>query len=323
MFSPPSLCPLFPSTLHDCRLAPDSRVERPEDCQRHEIIVSNARPLHRNLSMPLNSLRLLPDSDHIVTQMAESPRPIFDSAIFDPGQAPCNRPPHHSTDNNGDGIAPESNPTPAHTTLRRVRHVRRINPGEFPSRIPIPARARDGVPLHGSQRRGSASTLNDTRRHGIIFTHRTMTDDTLDLPTYTPFPTVRMRTVISNGNRIAIPVETRTRTELHAELRELQRQWNQRRRSHPSSPTERTQFRPRAAVESDLPPPYAARDPYPLFKPEERRPSLISRAILYPFVPEGDLLNKAASATDRVVKELAKGMAKGMVKGVEVVGKAH
>jgi hypothetical protein len=67
----------------------------------------------------------------------------------------------------------------------------------------------------------------------------------------------------------------------------------------------------------DLPPPYAPRDPYPLFKPKERKPSIWSRAVLYPFVPEGELLNKAAFATDR----LASKVAFGVKKGVEEVGK--
>ena len=63
-----------------------------------------------------------------------------------------------------------------------------------------------------------------------------------------------------------------------------------------------------------MPPPYAPHDPYSLFKPEERKPSIWSRVVLYPFVPEGELLNKAAFATDRLAKNVAISMKKGVEK---------
>src|SRR5690242_18029122 len=68
MLSSPSLCPLFPSTIHICQLDGETRFERLERCQssdRHRCRV------HRNIALPLNSSRLPLNPDHIATQLQE------------------------------------------------------------------------------------------------------------------------------------------------------------------------------------------------------------------------------------------------------------
>lgn len=146
-----------------------------------------------------------------------------------------------------------------------------------------------------------------------------MASDSDPLPSYTPFPSSLFRHVTSDGTYVPEDnaSDRRDSQSSQTELRELQRQWHARRRSHPICPTERTVFRSLVSEAFDLPPPYAPGDPYPLFKSPERKPSIWSRAVLYPFVPEGDMLNKAAFATDR----LAKNVVVGVKKGVEGVGK--
>ncbi|KAJ4337040.1 hypothetical protein N0V95_008456, partial [Ascochyta clinopodiicola] len=118
-------------------------------------------------------------------------------------------------------------------------------------------------------------------------------------PTYTSSPSPLSRRVTDSAPSDAY-LHHQDRASRQLELRELQRQWTVRRRTHPQHPTERTFFRPPVSEAYDLPPPYAPQDPYPLFKPEEPRPSVWARAVLYPFVPEGKMLDKAAFATDRL-----------------------
>ena len=143
-----------------------------------------------------------------------------------------------------------------------------------------------------------------------------------DLPSYSAVACAPSRRLTDDGT-LYEPLDARTlggRQSRQRELRELQRQWHVRRRSHPTFETERTRFRAQVSEAYNLPPPYAARDPYPVFKAEEeeeRRPSLWARVVLYPFVPEGELLEKAACATDRVAARVAFGVKK----GVEEVGK--
>ncbi|KAF1362849.1 hypothetical protein EJ07DRAFT_174412 [Lizonia empirigonia] len=174
-------------------------------------------------------------------------------------------------------------------------------------------------PARGVERGGGESAV-DTRRHEMVLENVGAETSADRLPAYTAYPSALLRwvTADSAGSAQCEPAtERRDREARQVELRELQRQWNVRRRTDPVCATERTVFRPLVSEVFDLPPPYAARDPYPLFKAVERKPSLWARVVLYPFVPEGELLNKAASATDR----LAKTVVGGVKKGVEEVGK--
>lgn len=147
---------------------------------------------------------------------------------------------------------------------------------------------------------------------------------TEDLPTYSPMPYTPFRRVTGDSTA-SEPIDARTlrsRESRQRELRELQRQWNIRRRTHPTASselarTERTRYRPLVSEAFDLPPPYAHLDPYPLFKPADRRPSLVSRVLLYPFVPEGELLDQAAFRTDRWAAKVRSEVAM----GVKEVGK--
>ncbi|KAJ4379655.1 hypothetical protein N0V86_004837 [Didymella sp. IMI 355093] len=199
------------------------------------------------------------------------------------------------------------------------------------SRTPTPSPT-DVPPPHLLRRRGAVASIpfrpNDTRRHGMVLANPS--DDTPsppmeeDLPTYTPMPYTPFRRVTHDGT-LSPPIDARTlrsREARQRELRELQRQWNVRRRTHPTASselphTERTRYRPLVSEAFDLPPPYAPSDPYPLFHPGPRRPSLVSRVLLYPFVPEGKMLDRAATKTDQWAA-----MVKCNVKtGVKEVGK--
>lgn len=156
----------------------------------------------------------------------------------------------------------------------------------------------------------------DTRRHGMILEDVGAEMSADRLPAYTAYPHALLRRVTADSAGSAQCERATDREARQVELRELQRQWHVRRRTHPGCGTERTVFRPLVSEVFDLPPPYAARDPYPVFQ-AERKPSRWARVVLYPFVPEGELLNKAAFATDR----LAKTVVGGVRKGVEEVGK--
>ena len=257
------------------------------------------------MDMPLNSSRLPLDPDHIATQMREQQH-----------------------------IADESTPSPPipHENCRPLRRsARAAGRPSFITRTPTPP------PIRGFERRGAVFELEpyipaDTRRHGMILENTRRNGVVLSnpeesstlqadaLPPYTDVPCNPFRRMTDDGRLESELVDTdliRDRQSRQMELRELQRQWNVRRRTHPVCPTERTQYRALVSEAYDLPPPYASRDPYPLFKPEERKPSIWSRVVLYPFVPEGEMLNKAAFATDR----LASKVAFGVKKGVEEVGK--
>ncbi|KAF3039487.1 hypothetical protein E8E12_001877 [Didymella heteroderae] len=160
------------------------------------------------------------------------------------------------------------------------------------------------------RRRGAgASTLfrpTDTRRYGMILDEPLDPSLEEDLPSYAPNPYTPFRHVIDDGT-LSGPIDActlRSRGARQRELRELQRQWNVRRRTHPTASTELprtecTRYRPLVSEAFDLPPPYAQSDPYPLYKAEAQRPSLVSRMLLCPFVPEGKLLERAATRTDQ------------------------
>ncbi|KAF9694485.1 hypothetical protein EKO04_007462 [Ascochyta lentis] len=209
---------------------------------------------------------------------------------------------------------------PAQPLRRSARATRRLSPT---TRTPTPPPLWTPAPRRNFHRRGAidglSSYTNDTRRHGMILedSENPITlepnDDTL--PAYSTTPSTLFRCV-TTASTPALPNHEPTSRD--QELRELQRQWTIRRRTQPfCPPTERTAFRPPLSSAYDLPPPYAPRDPYPLFKPASKRPSIWARVVLYPFVPEGALLDKAAFATDR----LAKTVVGGVKKGVEEVGR--
>ncbi|KAF2631037.1 hypothetical protein BU25DRAFT_488487 [Macroventuria anomochaeta] len=290
MISSPSLCPLFPSTIHICQLSPGSRDERPE---RHETNDNNRRRFYGNINMQLNSSRLPLNPDHIATQMREQ--------------------------SSSDEELTPAPPQPLRRTARVVRRPLSMTRSSTPPPTgTLPSR-------RAFYRRGATATTplepDDTRRHGMILedTEDRVTTHPDTLPSYSPVPYTPFRRVTDDGT-LSEPLDARTvrnRQSRQRELRELQRQWNVRRRTHPTCETERTQFRALVSEAYDLPPPYAPRDPYPLFKTKERKPSIWSRVVLYPFVPEGELLNKAAFATDRMAAKVAFGVKQ----GVEEVGK--
>ncbi|KZM25956.1 hypothetical protein ST47_g2954 [Ascochyta rabiei] len=211
---------------------------------------------------------------------------------------------------------------PVQPLRRSARATQRLPPT---TRTPTPPPLWTPTPRRNFHRRGaidgSASYPDDTRRHGMILEgqNEPLALEPEALPAYTPTPSTLYRRVTTDG---ALPppdpwLHGHGRASRQLELRELQRQWTIRRPSHPLCPTERTLFRPPVSEAYDLPPPYAPRDPYPLFKPAEKRPSMWARVVLYPFVPEGEMLDKAALATDR----LAKTVVGGVRKGVGEVGK--
>lgn len=152
----------------------------------------------------------------------------------------------------------------------------------------------------------------DTRRHGVILDEPLGPSLDEALPSYASIPATPFRRV----------TDTDILSARQRELRGLQRQSNTRRRTHPSAPSElpRTQ-RPRyRAVDSDafdLPPPYASTDPYPMYATGRQRRSLAARILLFPFVPEGMGLERAAERTDRWAS-LVKG---GVKTGVREVGR--
>ena len=297
MTFPISLCPLFPSTLHVCHLTSEIG-----DGSDEELWISdnNQRGIYSSSNMPLDNSRLPLNPDHIATQMLEQPRVLDEPS--EPARAVLVQP------------------------LRRtVRAARRPPSASFTS-TPSPLRTpgpRRSAYRHGAMARPTIP--DDTRRHGVVLEDSEDEEDLIisgpgTLPSYTPLPCMVSRRVTADNPR-AIHTDPRMshrdRQLRQLELRELQRQWNVRRRTHPIYLSERTQSLSLLSEAYDLPPPYAPHDPCLLFKPEERKPSIWSRVVLYPFVPEGELLNKAAIATDR----LAKNVAISMKKGVEEAGK--
>lgn len=197
-----------------------------------------------------------------------------------------------------------------------------------------------------------STEAHDTRRHGIYLTsspleaHNNNNNNNLptflaattptnrplneQLPSYTPLPSLPSRRLTAPPSLPLPPIAAQSRQR---ELRALQHQWRTHRRhrsSHPSA-TEPTRFRAPISHTHDLPPPYAEEDPYPLFLAPssppsqdgsvsgERKPPLWARVVMYPFVPEGEMLDRAASGADRVVgmvkDKVVKGV-KGTVRGV-------
>ena len=287
MISSPSLCPLFPSTIHDCILTRETEDESSARRDHH-------RRIYGNIDMQLNSSRLPLNPDHIATQIREQPRSAAERAPIPPPVSFESRIPRRS----------------ARATSRPL----------FTPRTHTPP------PIRSFHRRGGMSDVyipEDTRRHGMILAEP---EESIpqhppeSLPSYTPLPCSPFRRVTDDGRLESSPVDPvsiRARQSRQTELRQLQRQWNIRRHTHPVDATEPTHYRAQVAETYDLPPPYACRDPYPLFKPKERKASIWSRVALYPFVPQGPLYDKATFATDR----LASKVAFGVKKGVENAGK--
>lgn len=284
MLSTPSLRHLFSSTLQDCIL--DSN-------ERHETNDQDG-------STPWSSSRLQLDSDHIVTQMI---RPLDEETQATPDDRP--------------NCSTADNPSTTTSSGVPVRYHLPLRPSNPPCTTPPPTPCTHAGPSlqHLSfRRRNTAPSTDSARRHGIVLSSPRPSSDTPctsdPLPPYTP-PPLRRATTSSPD-----PTTTySSRLARQLELRELQHQWTLRRRSHPSSPpsTERTHFRPEISQLHDLPPPYAPRDPYPLFK-NERRPRVWSRAVLCPFVPEGEMRDRAALRTERWAGRVVRGV-KGVGRG--------
>jgi hypothetical protein len=247
---------------------------------QHGITDSNRRRFYGNINMQLNSMRLLLSPDHIATQMREP------SCSAETGDRTSDLSSHS-----------------LHPIAQAQQHV-----GVSP-RTPTPPPT-DLPPPRMLRRRGAVASVpfrpTDTRRHGVILDEPLGASLEEDLPSYAPIPYTPFRRVTDDGT-LSAPIDTRTlrsREARQRELRELQRQWNVRRRTHPTASselprTERTRYRPLVSEAFDLPPPYAPSDPYPLYSAEPRRPSLVSKILLYPFVPEGKLLDRAAMKTDQ------------------------
>jgi len=265
---------------------------------QHDITDSNRRRFFGNINMQMNSTRLLLSSDHIATQIREPSCSVETvdrtSNLSAHPLRPTARAPQQQV-----GVPPRT-PTPPPTDLPPPRLLRR---------------------------RGAVATLpfrpTDTRRHGVILDEPLGPSLEEDLPNYTPIPYTPFRRVTDDGT-LSAPIDARTlrnREARQRELRELQRQWNVRRRTHPTASselprTERTRYRPLVSEAFDLPPPYAPNDPYPLYNAQPRRPSLVSKILLLPFVPEGKLLDRAAMKTD----QWAEVVRSNVKTGVRVVG---
>ncbi|KAF3003593.1 hypothetical protein E8E13_006931 [Curvularia kusanoi] len=197
-----------------------------------------------------------------------------------------------------------------------------------------------------------SSNTDDTRRHGVVIQdalplhpppspspppHDNPDDDLTSsassissepLPSYTPLPPRPTRRMTSPGTPTPTPTlnHPSTHQSRQRELLSLRRQWVQHTRRSSSAPlTARTHYRAPIAQSHDLPPPYAPTDPYPLYAslpsphcpPEpssnSNKPSLWARAVLYPFVPEGVLLDKAAGVTERACAKVKFRVKKGVL----------
>lgn len=279
-----SLRSLFPSTT---QIWQSDGGTGEHTSQEHDINDHHHRRFYGNIDMQLNSTRLLLSPDHIATQIRE---PSCSAETED-------------TDLSARSIAEASprTPTPPPADLPPPRILRRRA-----DTVSIPFQP------------------TDTRRHGVILDEPLGPSLDEDLPSYAPLPSIPFRRVTDSGT-LSAPIDARTlrsRSARQRELRELQRQWTVRRRTHPTAPselprTERTRYRARVSEAFDLPPPYASADPYPLYTAEPRRPSLVARILLFPFVPEVRLLERAAKRTDQWAA-----LVKGNVKtGVREVGR--
>lgn len=160
------------------------------------------------------------------------------------------------------------------------------------------------------------------------------------LPCYTPLPTLSVARMIDPSASPTVPPGVLGTCEVlisrQRELSSLRCQWTTHCRRcrkalhNPSARIEHTRFRSPVARTYDLPPPYAPVDPYPLFsdttdygelrRQRAKRSVFWARMVLYPFIPETVLLDKAAYATAMGVEKVAGGVKKGVVSaGVRVM----
>ena len=153
------------------------------------------------------------------------------------------------------------------------------------------------------------------------------------LPCYTTYPTVSVARMIDPAASPTVPAGILGTCEVlisrQRELSSLRCQWithcrRCRKELHnPSARTEHTRFRSPVARTYDLPPPYAPVDPYPVFsdttdygelrRQRAKRSVFWARMVLYPFIPETVLRDKAAYATAMGVEKVAYGVKKRVV----------